>query len=149
MIGTKPGRAMPVKMNPAAIVRRARKGRRPMFKLKTRYSFCAAHSLGGLPKYHKCGRLHGHNYRVEIVVGSVKLDRHGFVCDADVIDSVVRPLVEAFDHSNLSDFLFQPTSERLAEFIGKEVAKDLPPPAALLTVEVKETDKISAIWENC
>jgi 6-pyruvoyltetrahydropterin/6-carboxytetrahydropterin synthase len=134
-------------MNHAELAWRAKKGRRRLFKLKTKYSFCAAHSLQGLPKDHKCGRVHGHNYQVEIVVGCKKLDQHGFVCDAENIDKIVHPLIATFDHSNLSDFMFQPTSERLARFIGKEILNDLSPPAVLISVEVKETEKISAIWE--
>jgi 6-pyruvoyltetrahydropterin/6-carboxytetrahydropterin synthase len=120
-----------------------------MFKLKTRYNFSAAHSLDGLPKGHKCGRVHGHNYRVDIVFGCKELNSLGFVCDAAIIDEIVKPLLEALDHNNLSDFLDQPTSERLAEYIGREVLINLPQFVVLFSVEVKETEKISAIWENC
>ena len=37
-----------------------------MFVIKKRFSFSAAHRLLDLPAGHKCGRLHGHNYIVEL-----------------------------------------------------------------------------------
>ena len=50
----------------------------------------------------KCGRLHGHNGRVEVVLASRELDEQGFVVDFDEIDAALRSwLVENFDHRML------------------------------------------------
>jgi 6-pyruvoyltetrahydropterin/6-carboxytetrahydropterin synthase len=79
------------------------------------YRFEAAHHLPKLPDSHKCKRLHGHNYRVEIVVGG-RPDSRGFVKDFAEIDAEVVPLIEAVDHRLLNDVtgLENPTAEVIA-----------------------------------
>ena len=55
------------------------------------YRFEAAHFLPRLPEGHRCRNLHGHNYRVEIVVSGA-LDQRGFVWDFAELDAIVMPL---------------------------------------------------------
>lgn len=57
------------------------------------YWFSAAHRLEGHPK---CGRLHGHNYKVEVVVGGTV--RNGMIIDFGQLDQVVGPIIETLDH---------------------------------------------------
>jgi 6-pyruvoyltetrahydropterin/6-carboxytetrahydropterin synthase len=91
-----------------------RKGR---FQITKAFSFSAAHSLPTLPPDHKCHRLHGHNYIVEVCVGAEKLDAAGMVLDFATISEVVKPLVDGIDHRNLNDFMsFPTTSENLAQY---------------------------------
>jgi 6-pyruvoyltetrahydropterin/6-carboxytetrahydropterin synthase len=45
------------------------------------FSFEASHQLTGLPEGHTCMRMHGHSYRVELIVRSPVVDEHGFVMD--------------------------------------------------------------------
>ena len=68
-----------------------------------------------LPEGHKCGNLHGHNYRVEIIVRGV-LDNRGFVRDFAEIDAEVTPLIQQVDHKLLNDVegLNNPTAEIIA-----------------------------------
>jgi 6-pyruvoyltetrahydropterin/6-carboxytetrahydropterin synthase len=88
-------------------------------KLLTRigrtYRFESAHRLPNVPDGHKCKNLHGHNYRVEIVV-SGKLDDRGFVVDFAEIDADVAPLIKKVDHRLLNDVdgLENPTAEIIA-----------------------------------
>ena len=114
-----------------------------MFELRTSYRFCAAHSIDGLPKGHKCGRLHGHNYVVTIICRGIKLEDTGFLIDAALVDEIVKPIVDRFDHQTLDDFL-TPTSEMLARYIARMVGEDKRVAGLLWAVDVKETDKITA-----
>jgi len=66
------------------------------------YRFEAAHYLPLVPEGHRCRNLHGHNYRVTIVLRG-GLDARGFVKDFAEIDSVVEPLLRQLDHCLLND----------------------------------------------
>lgn len=69
-----------------------------MHTVTRKFTFSAAHRLEG---HAKCGRLHGHNYVLEIEVDSTKL-KQGMVADFAVIDQVVKPLIDELDHRYLS-----------------------------------------------
>lgn len=69
-----------------------------MYTISREYSFCAAHRLEGHPK---CGRLHGHNYRVEIEVEAESLSTPGMVIDFQDLDKLVAPWIEQHDHRYL------------------------------------------------
>ena len=56
------------------------------------YRFEAAHHLPLLPATHKCHNMHGHNYRVEIVVCGIA-DERGFVMDFAELDAEILPLI--------------------------------------------------------
>ncbi|HEX6001022.1 MAG TPA: 6-carboxytetrahydropterin synthase QueD [Hyphomicrobiaceae bacterium] len=79
------------------------------------YRFEAAHHLARLPEGHKCKRLHGHNYRIEIVVQG-SLDSRGFIKDFAEIDAEVAPLLQLVDHRLLNEVegLDNPTAEVIA-----------------------------------
>jgi 6-pyruvoyltetrahydropterin/6-carboxytetrahydropterin synthase len=84
-------------------------------KIGRRFRFEAAHWLPFVPDGHKCKNMHGHNYRVEVVVGG-SLDGRGFVKDFAEIDEVVKPLIERVDHRVLNEIegLENPTAEIIA-----------------------------------
>jgi 6-pyruvoyl tetrahydropterin synthase/QueD family protein len=69
-----------------------------MYLVSREYSFCAAHRLEGHPK---CGRLHGHNYRVEVVIERDRLTSEGMVLDFKDLDALVAPIFDTFDHRYL------------------------------------------------
>lgn len=71
-------------------------------KIATEITFEAAHCLPHLPEGHKCKRLHGHNYRVEVVVEG-PLDERGFVMDYAELEALLSPLVAQIDHRYLND----------------------------------------------
>ena len=98
----------------------------------------AAHRLTGVPANHKCARLHGHSFRVEIHV-SGDVDPHtGWVMDFAEIKSIFAPIYAQLDHNYLNDLpgLDNPTSERLAIWIWNALKPDL---AALTKIVVHET----------
>jgi 6-pyruvoyltetrahydropterin/6-carboxytetrahydropterin synthase len=95
----------------------------PVFTIARTYSFESAHFLPKVPEGHRCRNLHGHNYRVEIIVAA-PLDDRGFVMDFAEIDDVVKPLIAAVDHKLLNDVpgLENPTAEIIALWFCQRVA---------------------------
>ena len=87
------------------------------------YRFEAAHYLPLVPDDHRCRNLHGHNYRVTIVMRGV-LDPRGFVRDFAEIDSIVEPLLRQLDHRllNAVDGLENPTAEIIAAWFLNRIA---------------------------
>jgi 6-pyruvoyltetrahydropterin/6-carboxytetrahydropterin synthase len=87
-----------------------------------RYHFESAHWLPKVPEWHKCRRLHGHNYQIEVTVEAT-LDERGFILDFFELDAVILPLVEQIDHRVLNDIegLENPTAELIAEWFLKRI----------------------------
>ena len=97
-------------------------------RLERSYRFEAAHFLPKVPAGHKCARMHGHSYLIEVVIeGEVDPDR-GWVMDFADIDEHVMPLVKTLDHHVLNeiDGLANPTSELLAIWCWQRIAPSLP-----------------------
>jgi 6-pyruvoyltetrahydropterin/6-carboxytetrahydropterin synthase len=98
----------------------------------------AAHRLPNVPEGHKCSRLHGHSFRVEIHVGG-SIDNHsGWVMDFADVKQAFAPLYDQLDHHYLNDIegLDNPTSENLCRWIFRRLRPDLP---GLDRVTVHET----------
>lgn len=98
----------------------------------------AAHRLPNVPPGHKCARLHGHSFRVEIhVSGQIQPDS-GWVMDFADVKAAFKPLYDRLDHHYLNEIegLENPTSERLAVWIWEQLKPSLP---ALSEVVVHET----------
>ncbi|MEV0129711.1 6-carboxytetrahydropterin synthase QueD [Dactylosporangium sp. NPDC050688] len=101
------------------------------------FTFEAAHRLPRVPEGHKCGRLHGHSYRLEVhVQGDVDPDT-GWLMDFADIKAAVAPVVAELDHRYLNELpgLENPTSENLARWTWHRLAAELP----LSAVVVRET----------
>ena len=97
-----------------------------------------AHRLPNVPAGHKCARVHGHSFRVEIHVQG-PLDPHlGWVMDFADVKAAFQPLFEQLDHHYLNDVagLENPTSEHLARWIWQRLQPALP---LLSAVVVHET----------
>jgi len=82
-------------------------------------SFSAAHSI---PGHAKCGRVHGHNFKVEVEIsGSVK--ENGMVMDFFELKKVVNEIISKFDHRLLNETIEVPTSENICIRIYEELSK--------------------------
>src|SRR5215475_11555195 len=81
------------------------------------YRFESAHHLPLLPEGHKCKNIHGHNYRLDVVVCGT-LDARGFVQDFAEIDADIMPLIKMLDHRLLNEVegLENPTAEIIASW---------------------------------
>lgn len=86
------------------------------------YRFESAHRLPNLPDGHKCKNLHGHNYRMEVVLRG-GLDGRGFVKDFAEMDAEVGPLLKLVDHRLLNDVegLENPTAEIIAGWFFERI----------------------------
>jgi 6-pyruvoyltetrahydropterin/6-carboxytetrahydropterin synthase len=111
------------------------------------FTFEAAHRLPNVPAQHKCGRLHGHSFRVEIHVRGPVDDRMGWVIDFSEIKAAFRPLNEQLDHFYLNeiDGLDNPTSENLARWVWQRLRPSLP---NLSRVVVRETCSTGCIYQG-
>src|SRR5690606_1764938 len=88
----------------------------------------AAHRLPNVPPGHKCARLHGHSFVVEVHVSGEPGADSGWVMDFGDIKAAFRPLYERLDHHYLNEVegLENPTSERLAVWIWERLKPALP-----------------------
>ncbi len=102
-----------------------------------RFTIEAAHRLPNVPAGHKCSRLHGHSFAIEVHVRGVPDPHTGWIMDFADIKAAFRPLYEQLDHHYLNevDGLANPTSERLAEWIWERLKPVLPPLAAIVIHE--------------
>jgi len=114
-----------------------------MFRLAVVDYFASAHQLRGYNG--QCERLHGHNWRVEVVVEGKELNEQGLLLDFKVIKGALSSILQGLDHSFLNELPYfqekNPTSENLAFFIFKEMEKAL---KAYPGVRVKEV----TVWES-
>jgi 6-pyruvoyltetrahydropterin/6-carboxytetrahydropterin synthase len=77
-----------------------------------------------LPRHPKCGRLHGHTYKIEIVIeGEVGPD--GMVVDFDRIKSDLRRVLDEYDHRSLNDFLEYPSVENICGMLRGKLSDRL------------------------
>lgn len=107
----------------------------------------AAHRLPNVPPDHKCARLHGHSFRIEIHLRGEVGEGSGWVQDFADIKAVFRPFYEQLDHHYLNEIegLENPTSENLAQWIWQHVQPGLP---LLSKVVVNETCTCGCIYEG-
>ncbi len=97
------------------------------YRLRVKDSFAAAHQLREYEG--ACERLHGHNWDVEIEVEGERLNHQGLLVDFKLLKGILREVLAPLDHSMLNEHpAFQrenPTSERIAAYIFKEVSSKL------------------------
>ncbi len=116
-------------------------------RLERSYRFEAAHYLPKVPPGHKCARMHGHSYQIEVVIeGEVDPER-GWVMDFADIDERAMPLVRELDHHVLNeiDGLANPTSELLAAWWWQRLAPAL---AGLAEIAVSETASSRCVYRG-
>jgi 6-pyruvoyltetrahydropterin/6-carboxytetrahydropterin synthase len=102
------------------------------------FSIEAAHWLPNVPEGHKCRRMHGHSFRIEVWVEGAVDEHLGWVMDFAEIKQAFNGIEEALDHRCLNEIegLENPTSENLARWIWARLRPLLP---GLSRVVVRET----------
>ena len=88
----------------------------------------AAHRLPNVPAGHKCARLHGHSFRIELHIGGAVDAGTGWVMDFADVKTIFQPTFDRLDHHYLNDIqgLENPTSENLAIWIWRQIKPQLP-----------------------
>src|SRR5271167_763302 len=116
-------------------------------ELRKTFQFEAAHLLPRLPKSHKCRRLHGHSFKVEVVVSGPCDPELGWVMDYADMAAAFQPVWRRLDHNYLNKIsgLENPTSENLALWIWKKLKPRLP---LLTEVAVAETCNARCIYRG-
>lgn len=107
-------------------------------KITQAFTFEAAHRLPNVPETHRCHRMHGHSYRVELQLDGPVDPQTGWVVDFFDVESAFAPLLARLDHHCLNEVpgLENPTAEHIAIWIWDRARPALP---ALSSVKVFET----------
>ncbi|GMV99237.1 MAG: hypothetical protein AMXMBFR84_03760 [Candidatus Hydrogenedentota bacterium] len=100
----------------------------PAFRLpaRTAFTFEAAHFLPTLAETHKCRRMHGHSFHVEIAAG-----------DSGNVEAIAKAIYDTLDHTCLNTLagLENATSEMLAGWIWQWMEKHGTSPRAVVVAE--------------
>jgi 6-pyruvoyltetrahydropterin/6-carboxytetrahydropterin synthase len=122
-----------------------------MFEVSVDETFCAGHALRGYRG--KCENVHGHNYKVRVMLTGEKLDAVGLLYDFSHLKRVIQEVVRTLDHRFLNDFppfdALNPSAENIAWHIHEQVSKQLPEAAngaSIAGVTVWETDTSAATY---
>jgi 6-pyruvoyltetrahydropterin/6-carboxytetrahydropterin synthase len=111
------------------------------------FRFEAAHSLTGVPEGHKCRRIHGHSYRLDVHVEGPVDEASGMVMDFHEIQKVVKPIIEQLDHRLLNDIagLENSTSEIICKYFWDRLKSALP---GLSALTVWESDTSRCVYRG-
>lgn len=107
-------------------------------RLVHEFKFESAHRLPKVPAGHKCARVHGHSFKVELTVYGAVNPETGWLIDFGDLEDLWRPVHQQLDHNYLNDLpgLENPTSEVLAGWIWSKMKPVLP---SLVQVTLWET----------
>jgi 6-pyruvoyltetrahydropterin/6-carboxytetrahydropterin synthase len=116
-------------------------------RLVHEFRFEAAHRLPGVPPGHKCARLHGHSFRVELAVFGPVNETTGWFIDYQTLFDAWKPLHDVLDHHYLNEIpgLENPTSELLSRWIWRRMRPVLP---QLTRVTLYETCEARCEYEG-
>ncbi len=92
------------------------------------FRFEAAHRLPRVPAGHKCARLHGHSFKVELTIEGEVDPETGWLIDFGTLFDLWQPVHDRLDHHYLNEVpgLENPTSEVLAVWIWREMKGRVP-----------------------
>lgn len=112
-------------------------------QLVVSFAWSAAHRL---PRYMgRCLRMHGHDYRLEVVVEGTPDGRTGMVVDFHAVQDAVAPLVDRMDGACFNDVLLNPTAEAIVVWIWRHVAAALP---SLVELRLWETADCHVVYRG-
>jgi 6-pyruvoyltetrahydropterin/6-carboxytetrahydropterin synthase len=120
-----------------------------MFEISVEYTFAAGHALRGYKG--KCENVHGHNYKVQVMVDGEQLNSTGLLMDFVDLRGAIKGLVERLDHHFLNDLKpfdeLNPSAENLAKYFCDELAPQVRERGLRVqAVKVWETDTTSATY---
>jgi 6-pyruvoyltetrahydropterin/6-carboxytetrahydropterin synthase len=99
----------------------------------------------------QCENLHGHNWRVEVVVKGERLNEAGVLVDFGIIKKHVKTIMKQLDHQFLNELPYfkesQPSSENLAIHIAKNLKEMIDEPGVTVSrVTTWESDNACATY---
>jgi 6-pyruvoyltetrahydropterin/6-carboxytetrahydropterin synthase len=124
-----------------------------MYEVSVDETFAAAHNLRN---YHgKCEDLHGHNYKVRVVLAGEELDDTGLLYDFVQMKKAIQGVIRTLDHKYLNELApfdtLNPSAENIARHIYDQTAKQLPKAAngaGIWSVTVWETETSAATYRG-
>ncbi len=98
-----------------------------MYRLTVKTGFAAAHNL--INYQGDCENLHGHNWKVEVIVTARELDQAGLAIDFKVLKRVTNSLLDELDHKYLNQHEYfkdiSPSSENISRYLYQELSRRL------------------------
>ncbi len=82
-----------------------------------------------IPGHGKCGQLHGHTYKVEVVIEGE--NRSGMIIDFSELKKSIKEGLGHFDHKMLNDLIEYPSVENICEAVKGRLAECIPFPFTL------------------
>jgi 6-pyruvoyltetrahydropterin/6-carboxytetrahydropterin synthase len=123
-----------------------------MFEISVEQTFAAGHALRNYKG--RCENVHGHNFRVQVVIEGERLDETGLLVDFLDVKDAMRQIISRLDHVFLNDIapfdVKNPSAENIAEYFFVEMTRGLksPTPVRVREVKVWETDIQSATYRG-
>ena len=122
-----------------------------MYEVTIIQSFSAAHLLSEIGG--KCEELHGHNFKVEVTVGSPELNSEGILIDFRLLKKWLKDILDQMDHQHLNDLPFfkdkNPSSENIACFLYREMqSKVADSGIKMLRVKVWESETAAVTYRE-
>jgi 6-pyruvoyltetrahydropterin/6-carboxytetrahydropterin synthase len=119
-----------------------------VFELTVEGHFSAAHNLRNFKG--RCENLHGHNWKVEVVVRGDRLDQADLVMDFGDLKKLMNASLDKLDHRHLNEIApfdeCNPSSELIAKYLYQDVARGLPPEVSMHKVNVWESPGSKATY---
>ena len=118
-----------------------------MFEVTVQDSISSAHQLPGYDG--PCQYMHGHTWKVQIVVNGNELDKVGLLTDFKVLKNKLKEILMPLDHVVLNDLPafkeLNPSTENLARLIYRTMEPHCAP-LRLKQVQVWESETASVIY---
>ncbi len=125
-----------------------------MFQITVETRFNASHALrlpdGSLEP------VHGHDWQVRATIQSPQLDAMETMMDFHLLEQLLREIVKPWHHGCLNDLppfaneqgqlTINPSAERVAEQIGRNLQDKLPTPATIHHITISEAPGCWATW---
>lgn len=111
------------------------------------FSFDSAHFLPHVPEGHKCRNMHGHTYRLRVVIEGEPHPVFGWIMDFKELKDAVVPVIDQLDHKLINDIhgLDNPTAENITIWIWNQIRPLLP---LLVRIELHETPTTGVVYSG-
>jgi 6-pyruvoyltetrahydropterin/6-carboxytetrahydropterin synthase len=119
-----------------------------MYELTVKTDFSAAHRLRDYEG--ACERLHGHNYKIDVVLQAEKLDKAGMAMDFKDVKAALAEIMDQVDHQFLNETepfdQTNPTAENIAKWIADQLAARVSEGVTVKSVTTWESDNCGATY---
>jgi 6-pyruvoyltetrahydropterin/6-carboxytetrahydropterin synthase len=98
-----------------------------VYEVYVETGFSSAHKL--INYKGRCESLHGHNWKVGVLVATDKLGKQGMVIDFIKLKKITKKVVSQLDHKYLNKISYfkknQPTAENIARYIFEKIKQQI------------------------